>query len=585
MKKEWFEMSDLKKRSYGKTSWVPLCAYKKVLEEGDYGHKGYIEEFLGAIAVMIPIVYSDKALEIEWSEVNPSFDNSPYAEKDSYKPAGYFESYSQKISGKYLVLQQNFEGIELSEWHLSEDLVLALKLKRTEDKWVCPQEDYLEVARLQRDSTGKPVLLEIRSDHLKDYLCANGAGLLVSRFHSRTEIQNKFDDIDWLDGRSTENNEAYRWGGYLQEIHEGGFLFGEKVAVFHVKRTDVDYEEDVPSFGFPTDENVESESWEVRRTGTKLLRALGELWKNDWVEPSAKSTRVRGDYIESIIPFIVNNDGDTECGESLKAESRWLWFKPSVVNDLISRPKGILNWYTEYTGSVGPAPYRDVHFGVNEVGLITVYAKDIAMLSEADKKIWVAHNVSPEGGVSRELLMSQMEANPASTIAPEKIFIEALSLFEEAFREVFKKNIFKEHFLEKELLSRINRFHANDIEGIYNLAKELTRLVIERVDLEVLKAIKPEEDKELGSLKRIERLLNEAALDGRSLMGALVGVYDLRLADAHLPSEKASESLRLVGINDDGNYQDMAKQMIKNIAKSLASIATGIKAMDLEKST
>ncbi len=222
---------------------------------------------------------------------------------------------------------------------------------------------------------------------------------------------------------------------------------------------------------------------------------------------------------------------------------------------------------------------------MNEVGLITVYAKDIAMLSEADKKIWVAHNVSPEGGVSRELLMSQMEANPASTIAPEKIFIEALSLFEEAFREVFKKNIFKEHFLEKELLSRINRFHANDIEGIYNLAKELTRLVIERVDLEVLKAIKPEEDKELGSLKRIERLLNEAALDGRSLMGALVGVYDLRLADAHLPSEKASESLRLVGINDDGNYQDMAKQMIKNIAKSLASIATGIKAMDLEKST
>jgi len=66
--------------------------------------------------------------------------------------------------------------------------------------------------------------------------------------------------------------------GRVQEIHEGGMPYGEEIAVFDAGRTDVDPEEDVPEFDFPTDENIKTDRWTKKHSGRKLFRVSGELW-------------------------------------------------------------------------------------------------------------------------------------------------------------------------------------------------------------------------------------------------------------------------------------------------------------------
>jgi hypothetical protein len=80
----------------------------------------------------------------------------------------------------------------------------------------------------------------------------------------------------------------------------------------------------------------------------------------------------------------------------------WLYFDPTIVAALLRHRGGRLRWLTAETGGLG-ATSHGVHFGVNRLGLITVYAKDIGGLQAWEQRLWSAHNVTPDGGVSREL--------------------------------------------------------------------------------------------------------------------------------------------------------------------------------------
>ena len=39
-----------------------------------------------------------------------------------------------------------------------------------------------------------------------------------------------------------------------------------------------------------------------------------------------------------------------------------------------------------------------MHFGVNALGFVNVFAKDIGFLREWEQQIWAGFNVGPEGG-------------------------------------------------------------------------------------------------------------------------------------------------------------------------------------------
>jgi len=144
--------------------------------------------------------------------------------------------------------------------------------------------------------------------------------------------------------------------------------------------------------------------------------------------------------------FITDAEGKRENKDSLKDGGRWLWFRPDVIMALVHRRGGSLGWYTRNTGSVSCSPDYGVRFGINKLGLVNVYAKDIALLPEWQQRIWAAYNVGPEGGVSEELLDSQVKAVPAKTQAPEAFLQSGIDLINKLSREKLGFNLFPTSF-------------------------------------------------------------------------------------------------------------------------------------------
>ncbi len=552
MNQAWFEMKDVRPRWLDASVWIPLREVNAIDKSGRFGFSGFKEDFYGVGTIAVPAEKKEAVKKKGWSDIGISHSQRPYVQEGRYIPSDTYEDYQGMFSGVHFVLEQTLNGAENKEWHLHQDLVIGLGLKREGDTWVCPDEGYIDVVRLKRTSQGAPWLIEIRAEYLKDYLCGRGMALYATSYRQRTFIAEDASHISWLLKPSTETTDHDRWEGQVMEIHEGGEPFGTEVAVFHASRTDVHPKEDVPVLGPPTDANIESRSWTKGFKGRKLYRISGELWRNEWVEPAKTSPRIRGDKVSSEVSFIIDAEGTREKSEALKESGRWLWFRPNVIMALAHQRGGSLGWYTKDTGQVKCSPDYPVHFGVNSIGLVNVYAKDIALLPEWQQRIWVGHNLGPEGGVSEELLASQVKAVPADTQAPEEYLPKGLKLLNSISVEELGFALLREHEEKEEILTRTHRFRAIDKVGLFSLAKDLARLTADSLDTVAMqKVVAPPKGVKWGSLKALENLLAKKsdAKMARALTGPLVGIYELRHADAHLPSSENNEALALVGVD------------------------------------
>src|SRR5262249_4545318 len=169
---------------------------------------------------------------------------------------------------------------------------------------------------------------------------------------------------------------------------------------------------------------------------------------------------------------------------------------------------GGLRWYTRDTGGVKSSPGSYKHFGVNKLGLVNVYAKDIGLLAEWEQQIWAGFNVGPEGGVSEELLAAQAEGQPAHTQAPEEYLSKAFVLLNETASAKFGFLLFREHADFSSLVARSHRFRATDQAGLFALAKDLARLTADSIDTAAIQRIvAPPKGEKWGSLKSLEKLL------------------------------------------------------------------------------
>lgn len=573
MEQQWFEMHDIRNKKLNKSIWIPLRAMQKQ-STGEIGYLGHKEDFFMCSSLAIPSERKSAVDKLDLHSINNS--NTGYFQDGKYTPADVYEEYTGKFTGIFLVLEQHINSEEITEWHLHQDFVSSLKLKRENDIWISPTEGYVEVARLRKDMQGKPVLLEVRAEHLKDYLCARNMELYIASYFSRDAVLKDASFISWDKGSLSEDTENEHWEGRVQEIHEGGFPFGEKVAFFHIARTDVEETDDIPDIsGIPTDKNIKSASWERRFEGEKLFNVIGELWRHEWIEAAKFSPRIKEDDTMPTIFFIVDEQGNKESGDTLKEEGRWLWFKPDVIMALAHRRGGQLKWYTRDTGSVRCSPDYGVHFGINGLGLVNVYAKDIALLPEWQQSVWVGHNISPEGGVSAELLASQVRAEPAETQAPEDFLRRGIETINSLSSEKLGIDLFRGHELLPELFEKTHRFRAIDDAGLFALAKDVARLTADNLDISGMQHIVPPPPKtKWGSLKSLEQLLatkigNEEA---RAIMSALVGVYNLRHADAHLPGKEIQESFALLNINRKSPTIIQGYQLLNSCVSSLFGV-------------
>ncbi|MDZ7611660.1 MAG: hypothetical protein U5L10_02760 [Candidatus Moranbacteria bacterium] len=577
MQKEWFELQDYIRQKADKQVWVPLRCSRSLIKEGELGYQGFKEEYFGLTSILIKKQDIEKAKELEWIDVGllRSHKGNPYEEE--YQPASHFEH--NGIVGEHLVISHEIGGDYCNNWHISPDLLTTLELVQEGGSWLAYNRGHEEVIKLHKNNKGCVDEILIRLSYLKDYLCVRKRVLMLSSYRSRVEIADSELGVDWELEKITTIEKGLRWGGRMYPIHEGSsHRYGEKMAILHVGRTNIDFDNDVPEYPFSSnEENTKSKSWTSGFDGRKLFRIEGEVWKSDFVFPSQKSSIILDDEdTTDEYSYITKADGSKESAKKLIDSGKYLWFKPYVVNSILSNRDTTLSWYTRDTGSVGFNRHGLVHFGVNKIGIITVYAKDICLLPDWQQKIWHSYNISPDGKVSAELLMSQQEAQPASTLPPEEFFKSELEKLNDNFKRLYNEKLIKNDNIN-EILKNIHRFVAVPKNGLFVLAKDITRVTADTFNRVLLKKILGNKKgyKKLGTLLLMRKLISTKVSEdiAEEIMTALDASYLLRINDAHIPStEKTEEALIALKITSEMSNIEKGRILIHECTSCLATI-------------
>ncbi|EKY29699.1 hypothetical protein [Brevundimonas sp.] len=498
----YFEMADVP--ASASRTWIPLRENSDV-DLDTPADLISASLFTGVATLAVYAGQTENAGRLDWSDLNLQ-PHRAHVWTDGYHPADiYQDNRFEEPLGINLVIDQDLEGAADGVWHLHPDVVLALRLSRDGDTWFRPEEGWVEVIRLIREDD-RPVRLEIRAEFLADYLAARSMKLYLSSYHERIVVTPSAPTFSW-----PEEGFALEKG---RDTHEGRIATQRNLGV--------------PGEG---------------------SRVAGALWRTEWFEPGDFSPRVRGDPDPHPIAFASGPRGDRVPPDRLQRGIDWLYFEPSLASHLLRHRGSRLRWASAETGVLGAAE-APLHFGVNAKGLINVFAKDVGRLQTWEQRIWAAHSVAVDGPVSAELFQAQMMVDPADTIAPEHALPAVIRSLDDTFREAFGPPLLRPHASVETLLTRSHRFRAAEPDGLLALAKDLTRVFIERVDVTAVRNAAVSRGQVLGDVKALKALEGLAASrvgepQARALMGPLFGLYDLRLADAHLGSDVSSALERL----------------------------------------
>ncbi len=572
MNQEWILQTKETRRAFAEATWVPLRASRND-EQGEVRKVGYVSEYFGCGSVAFPPEHREVAERLSWSDIGIGHNVQPYAYEDGhYSPIDQYQYNDKEPIGVELVFEHRQPVVGGTQWILNPDLVVALHLIKDGGNWVRPEEDFVIVAREVLDEKDGHRLIEIKREFLMDYLAARNLSLRLSYYRQRVE------NVLALEGSAYENlddSEQERDGGRFElRVRSLDDVFGGSWATFRAWRTDVDEDEDAPVMGPESDDNTDYETGHGRHSGFDGVRVEGEFWRDEWIEHRGQSVRVRGDADRNLPQFIVETDGMRMSSSELDYEDvgRWLWFRSSIVNELLGHRGFSLGWYTAETGGIRSTSGYVTHFGVNSSDLVTVYAHDVARLAAWEQHIWAAHNVVPDGKVSNELLSAQVKAQVAPTHAVEEMLFESMRMLEGGFRENFGVGLYTHEIDDVEVMQHVSRFASKDQASLLRLAKELVRVFSDRLDVRALRKLSTHAEKEkLGSNKLLQDILAQkvGAEKARRIFGPIAGTYDMRVGDAHPTSSKIGEALKLAEIDVSRSFMRQGEQLIHNFGRSV----------------
>lgn len=572
MNQEWILQTKETRRAFAEATWVPLRASRND-EQGEVRKVGYVSEYFGCGSVAFPPEHREVAERLSWSDIGIGHNVQPYAYEDGhYSPIDQYQYNDKEPIGVELVFEYPQPVVGGTQWILNPDLVVALHLIKDGGNWVRPEEDFVIVAREVLDEKDGHRLIEIKREFLMDYLAARNLSLRLSYYRQRVE------NVLALEGSAYENlddSEEERDGGRFElRVRSLDDAFGGSWATFRAWRTDVDEDEDAPVMGPESDDNTDYETGHGRHSGFDGVRVEGEFWRDEWIEHRGQSVRVRGDADRNLPQFIVETDGMRMSSSELDYEDvgRWLWFRSSIVNELLGHRGFSLGWYTAETGGIRSTSGYVTHFGVNSSDLVTVYAHDVARLAAWEQHIWAAHNVVPDGKVSNELLSAQVKAQVAPTHAVEEMLFESMRMLEGGFRENFGVGLYTHEIDDVEVMQHVSRFASKDQASLLRLAKELVRVFSDRLDVRALRKLSTHAEKEkLGSNKLLQDILAQkvGAEKARRIFGPIAGTYDMRVGDAHPTSSKIGEALELAEIDVSRSFMRQGEQLIHNFGRSV----------------
>lgn len=572
MKQGWILQTTDTRRAFSKLTWVPLRASIRD-EKGDVRQVGHTGEYFGCGSAAFPPQHREAAERLGWSDIGIGHNARPYAYKDGdYKSIDQYQYNDKEPIGVELVFEHPQPVVGGALWILNPDLVVALGLIKEGPNWVRPEEDFVVVAREVLDDEGRHRLIEVKREFLIDYLAARKLSLRLSYYRQRVE------NVATLEGCAyatlTDSREDRDGGRFELRVRTLDDVYGGSWAMMRVWRTDVDEQEDAPVMGPERDDNTAYQTTQGHRRGFAGVRVEGEFWRDEWIEHLGQSVRVRGDADKALPQFIVETDGKRMASADLDDEDigRWLWFRSTVVTELLTHRGFTLQWYTADTGGIRSTSGYVAHFGINASELVTVYAYDVARLAGWEQHVWAAHNVLPDGKVSGELLDSQVKAMPASTDAVEVLLFRSMRMLEGGCRDRQGSRLFSHDIDDDESMQQVSRFASRDQASLLRLAKELVRVFSDRLDIRALRRLSTHAEKErLGSNKLLQDVLAqkigpEAA---HKVFGVIAGAYDMRLGDAHPTSSKIGDALKLAGIDTTQSFLKQGEQLIGNFGHAI----------------
>lgn len=570
--KSWFEFNDVINKNVTETVWIPLWYHQSTKSAVEMPEIGYWEDYVFTRAIMVDELDREDLMEEECYRFNPCHGNESHRWRKDYYRANFYYDHNVPI-GEFLVLRQEYGQKAVPEVRINQDIIFALGLKEENDNWIRPDEGYDVVIRQARNNDGEIFKVEILQKYLKDYLCAVGKGVVFVSYRERTMILGGVPDFGWNRERDEEREFAphVRWCGYVQAMDDNGDVGLGEWSVMTSGYKDI-RDDDVPRFD-PLGESNEMyvENYETKANPVSRYKVVGELHKKEWIGPAGISVRASDDKAESL-DFFAAADGSLKNGRELSYPPQWLWFENDVMNRIVKVRGSNFGWYSAQTGFVAINADWPIDFGINKLGLVNVLAKDIVKLPYWQQEMWKGCNVTPDGGVSEELQMAQMQCRPAKTHSAEDAFFKSLEKLHKNYK--FATNgtpLYKEAIPSDKMKSSIHRFVVQKHDDVFLLAKNIIRYTCESFNVGPLWPLvkKSDEDKKLGSLKMLERFLAKQVDESTAhdTMSPLFYLYDLRLVDAHpKPREDVDEAMGKLGITSDMSPIHVGELVINQVA-------------------
>ena len=589
--KEWLECSDLLQREMKSKVWIPLWWYQEAKAQMPCNSIGYWEDVVFANAIMADEEYKDELLSTECSDYNPYHTCQSCRFRGIYMRGDMFYSYGSDPIGERLVIYQDFGRKAEPRVYLNNDLLNALALIQEGDSWIRPDEGYEVAVRQYRDEENAIYKVEINSKFLLDYLCARGKGIALGTYHERRFIFRDKPDLKWKDDdESRKLSDSSCWDGYINELDSTGNRPGGMVIdTFGCIEAPTDI--DIPVVDPVAGSNkMYSERTEIAARPVAMYAAVGELRRIEWIAPGARSTRVGGDK-DKALDYYADANGELIAGEELIHPLHWLWFQGNVINRILALRGSSFVWHTGQTGSIGCNTDYMVHFGINDLGLVNVLAKDIVELPRWQQDIWKSYNVTPDGRVSTELLDSQVRVKPAHTTAPEKILFDCIRDVNEGVKYVTGAFLFSGLPERRQLEKSIHRFVVQKDADVCLLSHHINKDIIESIDKGLLRKHinATKEDQKLGSIKLLERFVEKYIQDknkAREITASLAFVYDLRISESHKDSNSAQnviEALDNLKVDRELPPTVKGRMIILRVAQSFYQILEMLRAIHDER--
>lgn len=572
--KNWLLMNDIKNINITDKSWITVLAYIEEKNDINLGYNGYQRQYDCINSIIIKKKELKKLPLLMRNTVMQSADNRPSAYDRTYERIEEFNDYHSKITGEYFIYKRSHPLTQKREISISQDFIFAMDLFCIGNNYYDPHFDDELVIRVENDEHKETYKVDIRKDYLLDYLSARNMSLIVDRYFERQvdTISNLYDD------KIQEEVTDYSYALFVSKTLPNGMRPGDSALIMKVSYKDVDYDEDIPEYDEAKDTQVEQS--EVKYEGEGINHYLAEFRRIYVLHNNGISIKIRRDKINLNYKYYVDNTNKKVLSKKLITKIQFLWFKPDIIKILLQGKYCTLRWFTKDTCQIGNMD-NHIWFGVNKLGLINVFAKDIIELPEYYQSKWLSYNCPPNGGVSQELLMSQIEASPANTKSSEYLLKVSLQEINEAFLGKYSKPIFKETAETVDIDKQINRFQSVSQDNCFALCKNMNRFIIERFNNDVLIELSSDMEKRTGSLKRLEHILSKKDGKASEIISPLFIIYDMRIIDAHYTEVSAKDIFKRFDIEiteTEDNYIRIAEYIIYQVAKCLHEISVIIRA-------